>query len=151
MLAVINHHGGLTLFFLLPGPDAFSGCLLYTSRCVYETAHAPFPALYHAGCGMESPCTASCLTISSGPARHLCFSEEARKAKVDAPKGVALIGPPGCIAAHTVLRYRRGKRNSSRPVSYTHLDVYKRQEQRSTIAFTGCPLWRRLPMSMYGC
>lgn len=27
--------------------------------------------------------------------RSVCFSEEARKAKVDAPKGVALIGPPG--------------------------------------------------------
>lgn len=27
--------------------------------------------------------------------RSICFSEEARKAKVDAPKGVALIGPPG--------------------------------------------------------
>lgn len=27
--------------------------------------------------------------------RSACFSEEARKAKVDAPKGVALIGPPG--------------------------------------------------------
>lgn len=27
--------------------------------------------------------------------RSVCFSEEAREAKVDAPKGVALIGPPG--------------------------------------------------------
>lgn len=27
--------------------------------------------------------------------RSVCFSEEARKAKVDAPKGIALIGPPG--------------------------------------------------------
>lgn len=53
--------------------------------------------------------------------RSVCFSEEARKAKVDAPKGVALIGPPGCIAAHTVLRYRRGKRNSSRQITAERL------------------------------
>lgn len=42
------------------------------------------------------------------------FSEEAKLAKVDRPKGVALIGPPGCLAKGTDLLIRRGKRNSGR-------------------------------------
>lgn len=46
----------------------------------------------------------------------VCLSEEAREAGIDQPKGVFLAGPPGCLSGDTVIHYRRGKRNSSRPI-----------------------------------
>lgn len=37
------------------------------------------------------------------------------------PRGLLAGGPPGCLAGETVLMYKRGKRNSSRPVSLESL------------------------------
>lgn len=46
------------------------------------------------------------------------------EAGVDKPKGVALVGPPGCLSGDTVMLYRRGKRNSGREI--TLADLYRK-------------------------
>lgn len=48
--------------------------------------------------------------------RKKAFSEEAAEFGVEASKGIALIGPPGCLDGSNVLNVRRGKRNSGRPI-----------------------------------
>lgn len=48
--------------------------------------------------------------------RHY-FTEAAKADGVDIPKGIALVGPPRCLAGDTELLVRRGKRNSGRPIT----------------------------------
>lgn len=53
--------------------------------------------------------------------RSHCFTEEARAFGIEPPKGILLAGPPDCLGGTTVVRYRRGQRNSSRPITVARL------------------------------
>lgn len=53
--------------------------------------------------------------------RALCYTDEAAEAGVEPPKGLVAVGPPGCLAGETQVDYRRGKRNSSRPITLEEL------------------------------
>ena len=78
-----------------------------------------------------------------------CFSQAALDAGVDQPKGMMLVGPPGCLSGDTVLNIRRGQRNSGRPipiaVAYGKLHgepkKYKRRKSPYTGAGTGSNPW----------
>ena len=48
--------------------------------------------------------------------RKATFTPEAREYNITPSRGALVIGPPGCKAAGTIVHYRRGKRNSSRPM-----------------------------------
>lgn len=50
-------------------------------------------------------------------ARANCYSPEAREFGVEPPKGMVLVGVPGCITGDTMLDYKRGKRAAGRPIS----------------------------------
>jgi ATP-dependent 26S proteasome regulatory subunit len=43
-----------------------------------------------------------------------CYTDEAAKAGLKKPKGVLLLGLPGCVAEDTMVSYRRGKRTGNR-------------------------------------
>ena len=47
-------------------------------------------------------------------ARAGCYTQEARDFGIRSPRGCLFAGPPGCVAAGTMIGYRRGKRNSYR-------------------------------------
>lgn len=49
--------------------------------------------------------------------RRVCFTEDAMEFGIEPPKGIVLVGPPGCMAGDTVVEYRRGRRNSSRELT----------------------------------
>ena len=53
--------------------------------------------------------------------RTRAFTEEAREFGVDVPKGVMLIGPPGCLYGTTRMRYKRGQRNSGQEITLESL------------------------------
>ena len=45
--------------------------------------------------------------------RRLSYTRKAREVKLDFPKGIVLLGVPGCVADDTLVYYRRGKRKSA--------------------------------------
>lgn len=49
--------------------------------------------------------------------RRSTYLPEAREHNITPSRGALVVGPPGCKAAGTVIHYRRGKRNSSRPMA----------------------------------
>lgn len=53
-----------------------------------------------------------------------CYSDKAKEFGVEPPKGMVLVGPPGCLSGDTVVEYRRGARNSGR--SITLEEMYKK-------------------------
>ncbi len=53
--------------------------------------------------------------------RKGCYSDDAREFGVEAPKGLVLVGPPGCLHEDTQLLYKRGVRNSGRPITLKEL------------------------------
>lgn len=53
--------------------------------------------------------------------RKRCYSDEAAEAGVEPPKGLVLVGPPGCLHENTSLLYKRGVRNSGRPITIKEL------------------------------
>lgn len=48
--------------------------------------------------------------------RRSCYSDAAKDFGIEPPKGVVLVGPPGCIRGDATLVYRRGVRNSGREI-----------------------------------
>lgn len=48
--------------------------------------------------------------------RRGCYSDDAKEFGIEPPKGVVLVGPPGCLRGDTEVTYRRGARNSGRPI-----------------------------------
>lgn len=48
--------------------------------------------------------------------RRICYSDEARDFGIESPKGIVLVGPPGCLRGDAEVIYRRGARNSGRPI-----------------------------------
>lgn len=48
--------------------------------------------------------------------RRVCYSDEAREFGIEPPKGIVLVGPPGCLRGDAEVIYRRGARNSGRPI-----------------------------------
>ncbi len=53
--------------------------------------------------------------------RKGCYSDEARDFGVESPKGIVLVGPPGCIRGDAEVVYRRGIRNSGRIIRLDEL------------------------------
>ena len=49
--------------------------------------------------------------------RRDCYSDAAKDFGIEAPKGIVLVGPPGCAYGGTTVKYRRGVRNSGREIS----------------------------------
>lgn len=48
--------------------------------------------------------------------RRDCYSDAAKEFGIEPPKGVVLVGPPGCVRGDATLVYRRGARNSGREI-----------------------------------
>lgn len=48
--------------------------------------------------------------------RKYTYTKEAQEHGITPSRGALVVGPPGCKAAGTIVHYRRGKRNSSRPM-----------------------------------
>lgn len=53
--------------------------------------------------------------------RRGCYSDAAREFGVEAPKGLVLVGPPGCLRGDAEVVYRRGVRNSGRTIRLDEL------------------------------
>lgn len=53
--------------------------------------------------------------------RKNCYSDEAVEYGIQPPKGIVFVGPPGCLSGDTVIDYKRGVRNSSRPITLREL------------------------------
>ncbi len=53
--------------------------------------------------------------------RSKCYSDEARDFGVEPPKGMVLVGLPGCMSGDTVIDYRRGARVGGRPIALRDL------------------------------
>lgn len=50
-----------------------------------------------------------------------CYSEEAKEFGIESPKGLVLVGIPGCLSGDTVIDYCRGARVGARPISLQDL------------------------------
>lgn len=53
--------------------------------------------------------------------RRGCYSDDAREFGIEAPKGIVLVGPPGCLRGDAEVTYRRGARNSGRSIRLDEL------------------------------
>lgn len=49
--------------------------------------------------------------------RRACYSDSAKDFGIEPPKGIVLVGPPGCAYGGTEITYRRGTRNSGRTLT----------------------------------
>jgi ATP-dependent 26S proteasome regulatory subunit len=56
--------------------------------------------------------------------RRDCYSDDAKDFGIEAPKGVVLVGPPGCLRGDAEVIYRRGVRNSGRSIRLD--DLYEK-------------------------
>lgn len=59
-----------------------------------------------------------------------CYTDEAADMGVEPPKGLVLVGVPGCLAGDTVVDYRRGARSGSRTITLE--EMYKKFNGIST-------------------
>lgn len=53
--------------------------------------------------------------------RRKCYSDEARQFGIQPPKGIVLVGVPGCLTGDTEVTYMRGARKSGRPITLRDL------------------------------
>jgi hypothetical protein len=53
--------------------------------------------------------------------RRACYSDEAKQFGIEPPKGMVLVGPPGCLRGDAEVTYRRGIRNSGRTIRLDEL------------------------------
>lgn len=53
--------------------------------------------------------------------RKDCYSDAAKDFGIEPPKGLVLVGVPGCLSGSTVLRYMRGLRKSGRDITLKDL------------------------------
>lgn len=53
--------------------------------------------------------------------RSNCYSAEAKEYGIEPPKGLVLVGVPGCLSGDTVVDYKRGSRPSGRSISLRDL------------------------------
>ena len=53
--------------------------------------------------------------------RRDCYSDAAKDFGIEAPKGIVLVGPPGCLRGDAEVVYRRGIRNSGRSIRLDEL------------------------------
>jgi ATP-dependent 26S proteasome regulatory subunit len=53
--------------------------------------------------------------------RQRCYSDDAKDFGIEPPKGMVLVGPPGCVSGDAEVVYRRGARNSGRRITLAEL------------------------------
>jgi hypothetical protein len=73
--------------------------------------------------------------------RREAYSKEARELSIDLPKGICLIGPPGCMDGDTKLLYRRGLRHGGRRISLKSL--YVKFNKKSTVGTGAGVNWHK--------
>lgn len=56
--------------------------------------------------------------------RANCYTEEAKEFGIESPKGLVLVGVPGCLTGDTIVDYKRGSRPSARPIRLD--DLYRK-------------------------
>lgn len=56
--------------------------------------------------------------------RRACYSDSAKDFGIEPPKGIVLVGPPGCLRGDAEVTYRRGARNSGRSIRLD--DLYEK-------------------------
>ncbi len=70
--------------------------------------------------------------------RKLSYTKAAKELGMDLPRGIVLLGVPGCVADDTVVYYKRGERSSGR-----FLPIREFHDKFNHIDYHGSPTWNK--------
>jgi hypothetical protein len=71
--------------------------------------------------------------------RKLAYTKKARELNMDLPRGIVLLGVPGCISGNNVVEYKRGNRSSG---CSRQLTVSEFHDKFNGLDYHGSPPWQ---------